>query len=404
MSTHSPQSVRFDPSLYDAILVRYGELALKGRNRPLFEKRLMANIGQALRGCGGVPERSWGRLLVRDCQDVGEATERLRRVFGLVSVSPAVIAPLDFDRILESAIAVVTDAAFQSGVARPVPFKVTARRSEKSFPLDSMELNRDIGSAVMERLGDRLTVNLSEPRIELGVEVRGEGAYVFASRVAGPGGLPVGTVGRVVSLLSGGIDSPVASWLAMKRGCQVIFAHFHSAAFVGPKSLQKVLDLAKELSSWQPHTRLYVFPFAEIQKAIRRDAPESMRTILFRRMMQRVTERLCLDQQGKAIITGESLGQVASQTLTNLRTIARAAEMEVLRPLITFDKEEVIALAEKIGTFEISIRPHQDCCTVFQPREPATKSRVKDLERIERDLDWEPLVEACFEGREAHDF
>ncbi len=394
----------FNRSLYDSILVRYGELALKGRNRPLFEKQLAANVKRTLRGIDGRPERHWGRLFVKDVTNVHEAIERLTRVFGLVSVSPVVTVSLEMEAIFDAARRVMTEVVEARESSEPLSYKVEARRSDKTFPLDSMELNREVGSTVGEALEGRVRVDLYHPEVVLGLEVRTEAAYLFARRIPGPGGLPVGTVGKVISLLSGGIDSPVASYLAMKRGCHVVFAHFHSAAFVGQKSLLKVMDLARELARWQPYTRLVVFPFAEIQKEIRRGAPEAYRTVLFRRMMQRITDRLRREEDAGAIVTGESLGQVASQTLTNLHTIARAGEAEVLRPLITYDKEEVIALAERIGTYEISVRPHEDCCTVFQPKAPATKSRPRDLETIECGLEWEELVEQCYADREAHDF
>ena len=384
-------------------LVRYGELALKGRNRGMFERALMKNLRAALAPITPVRiDRVRGRLAVFPERRHLEAARRLAEVFGIKSVSPAWFAPLDVDDIVEVGKRVLRDALANLPADQARTFRVRCTRAEKRFPLTSVELDRRVADGVLPG-HEHLRVQLEDADVTLGVDVRPEGAYLYSRRLPGPGGLPVGTLGRAMCLLSGGIDSPVSAWLAMKRGCEVSFVTFHSYPFIGEASRRKVIELARRLARFQPRTRLFVVPFTEVQVAVRDASPEAYRTVIYRRMMQRIASRLAVQDRCGALVTGESLGQVASQTLENLSRIEEAAELPVLRPLIAFDKEESIALARRIGTFELSSSPEPDCCTVFQPRHPVLRSRAVDCARAEARLAVEALVERAVAGAEIID-
>jgi thiamine biosynthesis protein ThiI len=381
----------------EIVLVRYGELALKGGNRRQFEDRLSANIRDAARGIARVEvERRRGRLAVMPEKRTEDVARRLQEVFGIKSVSPAWGSPSDPEAIARIARPVLVEALASEPPDREIPFRVHTSRGDKDFPLNSIELDRFVAERIMPGLA-RLRVRLDDPELTLGIDVRLERSYVFVRRLPGPGGLPVGTLGRALSLLSGGIDSPAASWMAMKRGLHLGFVTFHSFPFIGEASKRKVIELAGILARWQqPDTRLFVAPFADIQTAIRDTAPESYRTVLYRRMMQRIAARLALENRMSALVTGESLGQVASQTLENIDCIAAAATMQVVRPLIGFDKEETVALARRIGTFETSSRQEPDCCTVFMPERPVLRGSIAACEDAETRFDVPALVErAC---------
>lgn len=385
-------------------LVRYGELALKGRNRGQFEQTLVRNVKRALAPLTEVRvERLRGRLAVFPERRREQAVRRLAEVFGIKSVSPAWSCARDPEAIVALARAVLGDvlADLPPG-ARPT-FRVQSSRADKTFPLTSVELDRFVAERIL-REDSPVRIELDDPELVLGIDVRPERAYVYSRRLPGPGGLPVGTLGRALCLLSGGIDSPVAAWLAMKRGCEVSFVSFHSYPFLGEASKRKVVDLARHLARYQPRTRLFVVPFTEVQVAIRDAAPEAYRTVLYRRMMQRIASRLAERDRCGALVTGECLGQVASQTLENLTRIQEASSLPVLRPLIAFDKEETITLARRIGTFELSARPEPDCCTVFQPRHPVIRGRAADCARAEAGLDLAGLVTRALEGVEILDF
>lgn len=387
----------------EMLLVRYGELALKGRNRRQFEEALVRNLRAAAGGPLRV-ERRRGRLAVLPAQDgagVVELASRLRDVFGVHSLSLARGAPKEPEAIAEVAREVLAEALASLPPDRPVTFRVQSSRADKSFPLHSCDLDRFVADRV---LGDpRLQVRMKGAELVLGIDVRDERAYVFAGRLAGPGGLPVGTQGRAVCLLSGGLDSPVAAWMAMKRGCEVSFATFHSWPYIGDASRKKVVDVARRLARWQPRTRLWVVPFTETQVAVRDAAPAPYRTVLYRRMMQRIATGLARRRRALALVTGESLGQVASQTVENMTCIAAATDLLVLRPLVSMDKEEIVRLARHIGTFELSARPEPDCCTVFMPQNPVIRGRVEECERVEAALDVEGLVARALEGVEQLD-
>lgn len=393
--------------LQEVVVARYGELWLKGKNRGQFERRLQENVRHALRdlGLAGVEvRRDHGQLIVTPPRRVGAVARRLERVFGIASLSLARSVPPRADDIVEAARACLREAleSFPAG-ADPIAFRVDARRSDKSFPLTSPELEVHVADALPQDLIQRLRVDLRSPDLTLGVNVRHDRAYVFAERREGAGGLPVGTLGRAICLLSGGIDSPVAAWMTMKRGCEVEFVSFHSHPFLGEASKRKIEQLVRELAAWQSKSRLHVVPFADAQVAIRDAAPEGYRTILYRRMMQRIAARLARKRKAGALVTGESLGQVASQTLENITCIEAASSLPVLRPLIAFDKTETIALSRRIGTFDVSIRPEPDCCTVFQPSKPVIRGRLDRCDEAEAVLDVEGLVERALDGIETVD-
>ncbi len=376
----------------ERVVVRYGELALKGGNRPEFERALVRNLKDALKPITPVTvERQRGRMLVTPEGRAEEVAARAARVFGVKSVSPAWRSRPEPEAIAQLARAVFLDALAQLAPGRERTMRVRSKRADKRFPMTSVEFDRYLGERVLAGIDD-VRVQLDDAAIELGVEIRPEGVNVFARRIQGPGGLPVGTQGRGLCLLSGGIDSPVAAWMSMKRGLAVGFVGFHSWPYIGEASKQKVIALATALTGWQSHARLYVVPFAPVQLAIRERAPEAYRTILYRRMMQRIASRIAERDGFDVLITGESLGQVASQTLDNLRCIELAASRAVLRPLIALDKDEIIALARRIGTFELSNVQEPDCCTVFMPAHPVIRGELALCERAEAALEVEALV------------
>lgn len=387
----------------EIVLVRYGELGLKGKNRGSFEQALIRNIHSAVRNiCKVRVENKRGRLVVFPESRTAEVARRLQDVAGIKSVSPAWGCVADKDVIAEKSLLVMKEVMRSYPQEHNLSFRVQTRRADKNFVLKSTELDRYVADRILPELGT-FKIDLKNAQLRLGIEVRTERAYVFAQRLPGPGGLPVGTLGRVMCLISGGIDSPVAAYLAMKRGCQVSFITYHSYPYIGEASKKKVLDLVRQLSRYQPASRVFVVPFTEIQTSIRDDAPEPYRTVLYRRFMQRLASRIARRDKCKALITGESMGQVASQTLENMACIEAAAAIPVLRPLLTYDKEEAIALAEKIGTYELSILPEPDCCTVFMPSRPIIHGRIEACEEAEAGLDMEGLVERALEGVERFD-
>lgn len=377
-------------------LIRYGEIALKGKNRSFFERTLFNNLKSALKGLDTRVFRMHGRFLVTGpAAEEEEITGRLSRVFGVVSVSNVTTAPLDLEAIKEKALELVE--------SRPLPgdsFKVEARRSNKSFPLTSPELNRIIGAAILET-HPRLKVDLHDPSFRVFIEVGSKEAYLYHDRVAGPGGLPVGVTGRALLLLSGGIDSPVAGWMAMKRGLSLEALHFHSFPFTGQRSREKVIDLCRNLSLSGGKIRLHLVSVTDIQKEIHTRCPSELGIILLRRMMMRIAEELSRRRGLQALVTGESLGQVASQTLESMMVIDSVTSMLILRPLLGMDKHDIITLAEKTGTYEISIRPYEDCCTLFLPRHPATRPRMEKVVGAEAALDITGLTAAALDSVEA---
>ena len=376
------------------ILCRFGELFLKSGNRKRFEGTLHRNMSSALAGLEGARvEPVHGRVLVHlpNEETAREAAARLRRVFGLVSVSVATVVPAELEAMARAAVDVATRERDEAGVTT---FKIEARRSEKRFPLTSVDLARELGGRVIQATG--LRVDVHKPQLSVGVEVLTmDRAFVYGTELAAPGGLPVGVSGRALLLLSGGIDSPVAGWLAAKRGLALEGVYFHSPPFIGEKSRDKVMSLARILRRWQVLDAVTVVPFTEIQQRLRDAGPAELAVVLYRRMMMRIADALADQGRIDALVTGENLGQVASQTIQNLTAIEAAARRLVLRPLATYDKVETMALARHIGTFETSILPFDDCCSLFLPRHPATAARAKDAESAESRLDIAAEVAAA---------
>lgn len=379
-----------------ALVIRYGEIALKGGMRAEFERRLCANLRVALAGMPDVEvERTRGRVLVRTGAPSARAAAAAARVFGVTSVSPVhEVAPEeDAIRAQARALAAATLAAAHPG-DDPVAFAVRVNRANPRFPLRSEELARRIG-ADLQGEHPRLHVHLDAPELAVEVDVREERALLFVERLPGPGGLPVGTLGRGMCLLSGGIDSPVAAWLAMRRGLRIEFVSFLSPPHTGAQTVAKVQRLAEHLAAWQPVSWLHLVPMTPVQEAIRASAPEPLHTVLDRRAMFRMASRLARRRHARGLVTGESLGQVASQTLENIACTEEAARMPVLRPLIAYDKVDTMALARRIGTLPISELPAPDSCTVWLPRSPVLRSRIGEAQAAEAGLPLQELERAA---------
>jgi len=368
-------------------VVHYAEVGLKGRNRSFFERTLIRNITNRLEPLGDVRvERMSGRLLVRMKEPLEEAAweERLRTIFGIAYFAPVIPASKDFETI--------KDIVLRNLPSEPVSsFRVKASRADKRFPLTSLEIERELGEAIHAHTG--WPVELKNPAFIIYVEIAYTTALIYFTRKSGPGGLPVGVSGKVGLLLSGGIDSPVAGWFALKRGCRVIPIHFHSEPFGDwMASQEKASDIVRTLNAWGMERYLYVVPIGKLQQEITLSAPVRYRVILYRRLMVRIAERLIREEGGSALITGDSLGQVASQTLEGITAINDAATMPILRPLIGMDKLEITEVAKTIGTYEISIRPGEDCCQFLMPSRVATRPRVEDIRKAEEGLDIEQMV------------
>ena len=381
----------------EIILVRYGEIGLKGGNRQFFEKALQNNIKRALEGLSGVSvSRERGRMYVEHSDSPAEALERIQRVFGVVSVSPTRVVLLDMEAIKARALEEAGAAGCENGRS----FKVESRRSNKSFPYTSPEISSIVGGYIAENIAG-LTVDVHNPQVVIRIEVRDNNAFVYSRTFRGPGGLPVGTTGKAALMLSGGIDSPVAGWLAMKRGIRLVGVHFHSFPFTSERSKEKVIDLCRILARYGGRFRLYVCPFTDIQRAIKSECPEELYVTIMRRMMFRITERVCFEEKCSAVFTGENLGQVASQTLQSMRVIEDVVRLPVLRPLITMDKIEITNFAKRIGTFDTSILPYDDCCTLFVPKHPATKPKMEKARAAEAVLpDLAEMAEQSFRRSE----
>ncbi len=380
------------------VMIHYNEIGLKGRNQPLFLRRLQANLLRATVGTGvrRVDERS-GRMMLSLSQDADwpRLCERLRCVFGIANFSLAGRSDLDVGSLKDAVNRALEGRTFAS-------FKIATRRAYKQFPLKSEEMNRELGAHVVERTHAR--VSLDEPEVTIHVEVLPREIFFSFGREAGPGGLPVGVSGNVVALLSGGIDSPVAANRLMKRGCGVTFVHFHSYPFQDATSQAKAADLVQCLTRFQFRSRLYLVPFGEVQREIVSSAPGPLRVVLYRRFMVRIAVEIARREGAKALVTGESLGQVASQTLDNLAVIEEAVAFPILRPLIGSDKEEIVQQARALGSYEISILPDQDCCSLFVPRHPATFSNLDEIRQAESHLGVGELVRVALEKVEIQAF
>jgi thiamine biosynthesis protein ThiI len=384
--------------IYDTILVRLGELALKGKNRSQFESRLIHNINTCLFAFPQVRvHKTYGRIYIdlNGCE-IEPIIEQLKKVFGIVSFSPAIRVAHDMNQIKEAALAIINDLE-----RPPATFKVSARRTDRTFPFSSQEIPHHVGGYILAHR-EGIKVDVHQPDIEIKIEVREEGVYIMGNVIPGAGGFPVGTNGKVLLMLSGGIDSPVAGWFMLKKGVRIEAIHFHSYPFTSERAKQKVIDLTRILTTWGGRIRLHVVPFTEIQTEIKRTCPEDLLVTVMRRYMMRIAERVAEQIEATAIATGESLGQVASQTLDSMNTINRVIQLPVLRPLIAMDKTEIIEVAQKIGTFETSILPYEDCCTIFTPKNPRTKPKPKVLEKVEAKsgMDMEQLIASAIEGIE----
>lgn len=380
-----------------AFLLRYGEIALKGHNQGFFIDTLARNVRRAVEDLGPIEVRTaFGRIHVTVEADPAQTAERLRKVFGVVSLSPVREVGLDIDTITSEAVALAGDTL----VRRPeaATFKVDTRRAEKRFPLSSMETSSRVGRAIQDRF-TQLRARMRDPDLLLQIELR-DRAYLSTDTIPGPGGLPYGTGGRVLALISGGIDSPVATWYAARRGMIVVPVHFHSFPFTSERSKEKVVDLCRALAEYTGPLELWVVHFTEIQRAIQTAVPDALRVIVMRRMMMRVCERLAPRLGALGLVTGESLGQVASQTLESIAAINAATTLPVLRPLIGADKTEIMAQAEAIGTYEISIRPYEDCCSLFLPAHPRTQPRLSEAARAEALLAADALAGEALERSE----
>ena len=382
----------------DSVLIRYHEIALKKGNRQYFTELLKRNILAAVKDLGAKEIRSLpARLLLtfRSDVDPARAVERIRTVFGVANFSLVERTARDIEvlrsRILES----INGTHFAS-------FRIETQRGDKTFPLTSPEINRQLGAAVKEKSGAR--VDLKNAELTVTVEILSQDAFFGFDRIQGAGGLPVGASGRVVSLISGGIDSPVAAYRMMQRGCRVIFVHFHSAPYQDNTSQEKVRQLVTILTRHQFRSRLYLVPFGEIQRQIVASVARPLRVILYRRMMLRIAEAIARKEKAKALVTGESLGQVASQTLDNMAVIQQAIHRTILRPLVGMDKQEIVDQARRIGTFDISSIADQDCCQLFVPKHPATKARLSDMEEDESKFDVNELVRYGVENAKAEEF
>lgn len=382
---------------YNLIVLRYGELFLKGCNRGQFEKILVDNVKRCLNDLSIISiERGQGRLFIKAApQDLPIALKRVAQVFGLSSVSPAIDVEPDLEKM--QSIALVLTQHLLAG--RPYrSFRVTARRGDKRFPLSSPDLNREIGATIF--MTTNLPVDLHNPELEIGVEIGAVRSFIYAEHIPGAGGLPVGVSGKINLLLSGGIDSPVAGHLLQKRGCTLQATYFHSPPYTSARAQDKVQKLAAKLAPAQGELALHVVHFTDIQEAIRNLYRDDLNVVLYRRMMMRIACRLAEQGHCAALATGENLGQVASQTLANMAAIEDVAELPVLRPLLAFDKTETIALARRIGTYELSTLPFEDCCSLFVPKHPSTKARLELLTRAEEKLEVNALIEAALSRTE----
>lgn len=379
-----------------AIIIRFCEIHLKGKNRKFFENLLLENIERSLKDVQHKTVDLHSRYLVTDFDsfDYEEIVSRLKKVAGIHSLSLASVVENDPEKIIEEAIAICTG---KSGT-----FKVETNRAEKNFPYKSVEFSALVGGKILERFAKNLKVNVKKPDFTVNIDIREDGeTFLFTDYIAGIGGMPVGSSGKGLLLISGGIDSPVAGYMTAKRGMKIDALHFESFPYTGEAAKEKVIKLAKMVAAYNGGSmNLYVCRFTEIQEAIHKNCPEEFMITLMRRFMMRISERLAIKTRNQAIITGENLGQVASQTIESITSSNSVVTMPVLRPLIMFDKLEIIALSEKIGTYETSILPYEDCCTVFLPKFPAIKPNLEKVIKAESALDVEGLIERAISGIE----
>ena len=390
--------------MYNIAIVKYGEIGVKGKNRYIFENKLIKNIKNMLSPIGKFNVyKEYGRIYVdlgEYSEDYEEVLEEIKKVFGVVGVCPGVRAEKDYDKLKELALRLLEEKIEDGSKS----FKVASRRGDKSLELTSQEMSRDIAGFLVYNVKDRIKVDVRNPETTIHCEYRQNHVMVYSDTVPGYGGLPVGTNGRAMSLLSGGIDSPVASWMVAKRGVEIEAIHFHSYPFTSEKSQEKVRDLAQILAKYCGKVRLHKVNILEIQKAIGMSCKEEEMTIISRRFMMKIAQRVGEMRFCDALVTGESIGQVASQTIQGLTCTNAAITLPVFRPLIAMDKSEIIKIAQSIGTFETSVIPEEDCCTVFSPKNPVTKPKLERIEKSESALDVEQLIQNAIDNMEVEVF
>lgn len=382
----------------NVIVIRYGEIMLKGKNKRFFEDKLVSHIRHSLSDLGKLKVYKAHSRVYVDVGDynINEITDRVKKVFGVVFLSVAKRFEVDMDKIKEVALKELADRMSEDASIKT--FKVVSKRGDKRFPLESLEISREVGGYLLENT-ESISVDVHNPDVTINVEVR-DRAFVFSNRINGFGGLPLGTNGKALLLLSGGIDSPVAGWLVGKRGVDIEAIHFHSYPFTSDRAKEKVIDLAKILSIYCGRFKLYSVNLLPIQKEINEKCPEEEMTILSRRFMMKIAERVADANRCDALVTGESIGQVASQTIKSLHVTNDSVKMPVFRPLIAMDKVDIIEFAKRIGTFETSILPFEDCCTVFLPKHPVTQPRLEKILKSEEKLDSEMLIEEAINNME----
>ncbi|MGG3282846.1 tRNA uracil 4-sulfurtransferase ThiI [Paenibacillus solani] len=383
---------------YDMLLLRFGEFTLKGKNRSRFEKSVVNHIRRVLKPFpNAVIIKEYGRMYVELNGESPEVLiQVLKKVFGLVSISPVRVCPSELDRIIETAV----DMVGQRNLADQVTFKVHARRVWKQFPHSSQEMNHLVGSPLL-RTYPQLKVQVKQPDMELRVEIRENGTYVYYEVIPGAGGYPLGTNGKAMLLLSGGIDSPVAGWSAMRRGLEIECVHFYSFPYTSQLAKEKVMELTRLLSGYTGRIKLHLVPFTDVQTSFVGIGQDNLMITFMRRAMLRIASALAEREGALAVVTGDSLGQVASQTLPSMNVIGRATELPLLRPLVMMDKNDIINIATDIGTYETSILPYEDCCTLFVPKSPTTNPNLKIVEKVEASLtDLPGLIEAAIQNTE----
>lgn len=381
----------------DMILLKQGEIVLKGQNRRFFEGKLLANLKRRLKPFGDFKVYSTQSTVyvepIGDC-DMDGALEAAQMVFGFVGVTRALACEKDKDVIFEAAKKYLAE-----DMKSAKSFKVEAKRADKHFPMSSIELSQYVGGLLSDDFPE-IKVDVHNPELIVHIEVRETAAYVHARPLPGAGGMPVGSNGSAVTLLSGGIDSPVSSYMIARRGIHLVPVHFFSFPYTSEQAKEKVLELAKILTGCCGRLAVEIVPFTHIQEEIRANCPEEYFTLIMRRFMMRISEKIAVQNGCKALVTGENLGQVASQTMEALRVTEECVSLPVLRPLIGMDKTDIVQIARKIGTFETSILPYEDCCTVFTPRHPRTKPKLDDVLEAESVLDVTALVDEAMLGRE----
>lgn len=382
--------------MQEVILVKLGEIVLKGLNRRTFEDRLLKNIRRRIARAGNFEVYSMQSTIYIEPKDedadIDEAEERISKIFGVIGYARACVCEKDMDAITKMAPEYLNDtlAGFKT-------FKVESKRADKKFPLGSMEISREVGAALL-RANPQISVDVHNPEITVRVEIREKAAYIHGETKPGAGGIPVGTGGKAAILISGGLDSPVAAWMMAKRGVELIAIHFASPPYTSQRAEQKVHSLLRQVAKYSGRIMLFVVPFTEIQELIKDNCPEEVFTLIMRRMMMRISQEIAIKEGCQALITGESVGQVASQTMPAIACTDAVTSMPVFRPLIGMDKDEVIAISRKIETFDISIQPYEDCCTVFTPKHPRTHPTIAGVEKAERGTEWDEPIKRAVEG------